>query len=63
LDPLQKDVERMIEKMQAEKWKIEQIHAECIEVLENHITAQSVEKLAKQRAQVKEKVTQLVKVF
>jgi hypothetical protein len=53
----------MIEKLQAEKGKIEKIHVECREVLAEHITVQSVEKLAEKSTQVKEKVTQLEKVF
>jgi hypothetical protein len=40
LEPLQQEAERMIEKMQAEKGKIEKIHAECREVLEEHITTE-----------------------
>jgi hypothetical protein len=62
LEPLQQETKRTIEKIQAKKGKIEKIHAECKEVLAEHITVQSVEKMAKQSIQVKEKVTQLAKV-
>jgi hypothetical protein len=63
LEPLQQEVEKMIEKMQVEKGKIEKIHAEHKEVLVEHITMESVEKLAKKSTQVREKFTQLLKLF
>jgi hypothetical protein len=53
----------MIEKLQAEKGTIEKMHVECRQVLAEHITTQSVEKLEDHRTHVKEKVTHLYKVF
>jgi hypothetical protein len=53
LEPLQQEAEGMIEKLQEEKGKLEKIQEECIVVLVEHLTTQSVEKLVEQRIQVK----------
>jgi hypothetical protein len=63
LEPLQQDVERMIEKLQEEKGKIEKMHAECrTSASRAHYNAECGE-AGRAENQVKEKFTHLEKVF
>jgi hypothetical protein len=56
LEPFQKQVEGMIDKLQTKKGKWEQVLTKRREVLAEHITSQGLETLAGKSAEAKEKV-------
>jgi hypothetical protein len=63
LEPFQQQAEGMIDELQTEKGKWEQVLTERREVLTEHITTQGLETLAGKSAEAKEKVTELAKKF